>query len=50
MRLPEITDRFGESGITDLALSKDSHIALISDDTQMTIIYGRRNDMGIPAL
>jgi len=37
MRLPEITDRFAESGITDLALSKDSHIALISDDTQMTL-------------
>ncbi|MGV8906217.1 MAG: ADP-ribosylglycohydrolase family protein [Acetobacterium sp.] len=37
MRLPDITDRFGESGITDLVLSKESNIALISDDTQMTL-------------
>lgn len=37
MRLPEITDRFGESGITDLVLSKDADMALISDDTQMTL-------------
>lgn len=37
MKLAEINDRYGEKGITELALSKDTKKALISDDTQMTL-------------
>jgi len=37
LNLPMIQNRFGENGITDLVLNKETHKAIISDDTQMTL-------------
>ncbi|MDF2943902.1 MAG: draG [Herbinix sp.] len=37
MRRSEIMKKYGDNGITDLELSKETNKALVSDDTQMTL-------------
>ena len=37
MRRSEIIKKYGDKGITDLELSKETNKALVSDDTQMTL-------------